>query len=332
MRPRVAVFTRTGDVHASAIRHELMRRDIGCAIVETDRIAGTGLMSWRPGSPPTARLPTSEGHTLDVHELELVWWRRFTGDPKLPTWLADAAARDLVARDCRATLVGSALTSFQGTWISDPEATRLAENKLIQLNAAAKIGLRIPHTLVSQDPSEIRGFCQSLDYRVIVKAVAGTPQTPVMTGAITKEMLTSDRQLALCPAIYQQLIGGVDHLRVCCFGERTHSALLTSERLDWRYPLDARAQRFELDTETVDQLRRLMDELGLRMGVFDLKLGPDGDPVWLEVNPQGQFLFLEGMCGLPLAEAFTDFVCDELAASGTPPATVPAARPAIKAL
>ena len=34
--------------------------------------------------------------------------------------------------------------------------------------------------------------------------------------------------------------------------------------------------------------------LGLRMGILDLKLGPDGELVWLEINPQGQFTFLEG--------------------------------------
>ena len=46
--------------------------------------------------------------------------------------------------------------------------------------------------------------------------------------------------------------------------------------------------------------------MGLNMGIFDLKLDPQGDPVWLEVNPQGQFLFLEGMSDLRLADAFAD--------------------------
>jgi hypothetical protein len=50
------------------------------------------------------------------------------------------------------------------------------------------------------------------------------------------------------------------------------------------------------------------------MGVFDVKLRPDGEPVFLEVNPQGQFLFVEGMSDMPLGEAFAEFVVDELAA------------------
>ncbi len=48
------------------------------------------------------------------------------------------------------------------------------------------------------------------------------------------------------------------------------------------------------------------------MGVFDLKVAPDGEPVWLEINPQGQFLFVEGMCGLPLTAAFCRFLASEI--------------------
>ena len=64
-----------------------------------------------------------------------------------------------------------------------------------------------------------------------------------------------------------------------------------------------------------DQLREVTTRLGLRMGVFDVKLRPGGEPVFLEVNPQGQFLFVEGMSDMPLGEAFADFVVGELASA-----------------
>jgi hypothetical protein len=51
------------------------------------------------------------------------------------------------------------------------------------------------------------------------------------------------------------------------------------------------------------------------MGIFDLKLDEGGIPHWLEVNPQGQFLFVQGITGLDLCTAFAQFLLDE-AASG----------------
>ena len=52
----------------------------------------------------------------------------------------------------------------------------------------------------------------------------------------------------------------------------------------------------------------MVRHLGLAMGVVDLKLDGDGEPVWLEVNPQGQFLFVEGLSGVPLTRALAEFL------------------------
>jgi glutathione synthase/RimK-type ligase-like ATP-grasp enzyme len=76
-------------------------------------------------------------------------------------------------------LVGATMTAFEGRWVSNPESTRLAENKPLQLAAAANVGLRLPKTLIGGDPQEIRRFCEDLDFHVVVKTVAGTPLTPI---------------------------------------------------------------------------------------------------------------------------------------------------------
>jgi hypothetical protein len=311
--PRVAIFTRANDFHAYAIQHTLRARGIGCGIVETDALAGSGGLSWSTEGEAPAVLPDEDGDRIPVADLDLVWWRRLTGEPQIPESVRDEAARDLVASDCRATLVGLALNEFRGRWVSHPEATRLAENKLIQLDVAKRVGLRLPRTLVSQDPEAVRKFCRDQDYRVVVKTVAGTRMTPVMAGAVSPEILSSDSEIALSPAIYQALVPGSEHLRICCFGDQTHTALLRTERLDWRYPLDADAEPYELDHSITRRLQLMLEGLNLRMGIFDMKIDPGGgEPAWLEVNPQGQFLFLQGMCEMPLTEVFTDFLVREL--------------------
>ena len=275
-------------------------------------------MSWSISEEvEAATIRDVDGEEVAAGDLDAIWWRRLTGEPRLPNWLEDEAARDLVERECRATLAGLVLTEFRGVWVSHPEATRLAENKLVQLSAARRAGCRLPRTLVSQDPAAVRRFCRELGYRVIVKTVAGTPKTPVMTGRVTPELLRSDASISLCPAIYQELVPGVRHLRVCCFGEEIRTALLETDRLDWRYPLDATVEPYELDDLAADRVREVVHDLGLRMGIVDMKLAGAGEPVWLEINPQGQFLFLEGMCELRLLNPFTDFLVGEaeLAAS-----------------
>jgi hypothetical protein len=313
--PKIMILTRTRDFHAYVTRFELICRGLECSIVETDNLASTGGMSWSLSSTITEGcINDIDGKKIRIADLDLIWWRRLNGPPRLPDYLSDEA-RDLVANDCRGTLLGLVTSEFKGRWVSHPEATRVAENKLVQLKVAAGEGLRVPLTLVSQDPSLVREFCQQLNYQVVVKSVVGSPKAPVMTGRVTPEIVKSDESIRLSPAIYQELIPGNEHLRVCCFGDDVYAALLKTDRLDWRYPLDAKAEPYKLDNTTAMRLKSVLYKLGLRMGIFDLKLTPSNEPVWLEVNPQGQFLFLEGMCGMPLTKAFSDFIVSESALS-----------------
>jgi hypothetical protein len=313
---RIGILTRKGDFHAIVVCGTLRTQGVECVIIETDRLSGRGSLSWSPsGGLSHATIRDVEDNAVDIASFDAVWWRRLTGDPEIPEGVQDEAARDLIIRDCRATLVGVFLTSFKGQWVSHPEATRLAENKVLQLDAAQGVGLRVPRTLVSQDPVRIRQFCKEMDYRVVAKAVAGTPMTPLLAGKITPEMLRSDASLGCCPAIYQELIPGYQHLRICCFGRRFYTAIITAERLDWRYPLDGSVEPFDLDGETERKLLEVLDALQLRMGIFDMKLAEDGEPVWFEINPQGQFLFLEGLCGMPLTRACAEFLMNEAAAA-----------------
>lgn len=306
----VLIVTRSKDVHAFAIADALVQRRLLPQIIEADGVSGAGGLTWSLSG--SANLTDVAGNVTSVDEASVLWWRRLNG----PTIIADnvsAEARHLVERDCRASLLGLLATEFVGRYVSDPEATRAAENKLVQLRAAQRAGCSLPDTLVSSDPQRVRDFCEAHGWAVIVKTVSGAgPRQPLMTGLLRPE-LVQDAAVRLTPAIYQEYVPGDRHLRVNVFGREVYAALLTTTRLDWRYPLDAVAEPYVIDATTREQLFAVLDELGLRMGVFDLKLTPNGQVVWLEVNPQGQFLWLEGLCGMPLCDAFADFLAAEVA-------------------
>jgi len=133
-------------------------------------------------------------------------------------------------------------------------------------------------------------------------------------------MIACEDVLKLCPAIYQEYVPGTRHIRAQCFGDQVYAAAIESEALDWRPNLDVPFVSVKLDSSVEARLRDVLRRLGLRMGVFDLKIGSDGEPIWLEVNPQGQFLFVEGLSGLPLTRAFANFIY-ELAVTRHSPET-----------
>ena len=81
--------------------------------------------------------------------------------------------------------------------------------------------------------------------------------------------------------------------------------------MDWRVNLEVPFTIVDLPEDVKMHLCDVCKLLGLKMGVVDLKLTPEDKLAWLEINPQGQFLFAEGLSGLDLPSAFADFLYQE---------------------
>ena len=308
----IAIVTHQGDLHALIVREQLRRAGDKCAVIASDALAGLPALSWyldnRDGE---AVCHDIDGREILVRELHLVWWRRMPrgSSPDNHGHLPDPV-EVFAARNIRESLLGVFFTDFAGLWLDHPENIRRANNKLVQLRVAAAAGFRVPRTLLSQDPDRIRQFNASLDDGMVVKTVAGMLGVPSLTGQVTHEQLENDGPLKACPAIYQELIPGREHLRVHCFGTEVKSVLITSDLLDWRHPLEVEMESFELPQKLKDSLLEILAKFGLQMGIFDLKLTPGGDPIWLELNPQGQFLFVEALGGENLIDPFVRFLQD----------------------
>jgi hypothetical protein len=112
----------------------------------------------------------------------------------------------------------------------------------------------------------------------------------------------------VCPAVYQEYIPGTRHIRLNCFGDRSFAASIETSELDWRPNLNVPITSWPVPSSSHKQVRAVLDRLGLEMGIVDIKETPEGEFVWLEVNPQGQFLFLQPLADMPLDEHFADYL------------------------
>lgn len=303
----VGILTQVGDLHAEIVAHWVREAGGTASLVYADCVPVEGGISFDPAHPGRARLRSADG-TIAIGDLDVVWWRR-VGKPLVPERVRDAAARDVVSNDSRDAVVGLFRAGFRGIWVSDPDATRSAEFKLVQLRAAVEVGLRVPATLISQVPDDIRSFCERVGGRMVTKPVASTIDVPLRAGVMTSEELPGDEVLSLSPAIYQELVPGMRHLRACTWGSTVICGTLESPIMDWRTDPNPTVGTAEIDADTAERLIALNAALGLEMGISDLKTAPDGGaPYWLEVNPQGQFLFLEGLGGPEVAKPFAEFL------------------------
>lgn len=309
----ILILTVTDDLHAIVVqRHVRAAGHPECHIVECDRIAQRDFLSYGVNYPLGDRVLTSEGCRISISDATLGWLRRARSTQVIDR-VVDDEANVVINNDCRGGLSGLLAAHFRGKWISTPEATYLAGDKIGQLEVARACGFRVPRTLVSQSRSDVREFFDACDGEIIVKTVVGAPGPFLQAVRISDPDSMDAESYAAAPAIFQECIPGEDHLRLNCFGSRSYAALIRSDELDWRASLGKSISSYDVSPSLHRKVRSVLDALGLEMGVVDLKLTPDDEPVWLEVNPQGQFLFLDAYTDLRLGERFAEYLVEERA-------------------
>jgi glutathione synthase/RimK-type ligase-like ATP-grasp enzyme len=306
----IGIFSLKDDLHALAVQHALRSRGVWCHVFETDALIRRGRLNWRPGGPAggDGQLCDREGAMVEVGSLDAIWWRRSGFPQQAPPAHLNASDRALVDHEWQYAVWGMAESTFGGVWVNEPLANRRAENKLVQLEAAMAVGLAIPRTLVSADPKSIREFVATCGSDgAVVKVVRGSRQRFLRTVRVALADV-GDESLGLCPAIYQAYVPGDRHLRTCVFGDDVVAFETRNGDVDSRDDIGAPIREIDLDAGLAERLLRYCRRLRLRMAIMDLKVPPAGPPVWLEANPQGQFLYAQGLTGVDLTARFAEFL------------------------
>ncbi|MFI7690100.1 MvdC/MvdD family ATP grasp protein [Nonomuraea sp. NPDC049655] len=321
--PHVLVLTCDGDVHADRVRELLVRRGVRTTVFDNgDYPARAHVELAYDGRGRTRRLLHTGSDTLDLDSVTTMWWRR-PRPPAAHPAVTDPAVAAYTAQEATAVL--------SGLWESLPcrpvpgreSALTRARHKPSQLTLAAELGFEIPETLITSRADALWDFHNRHDGHIITKAI-GQPWVEDLAGGhsvLRKCEFVSGRDLAyaeglrFCPVIAQPYVRKRMELRVTVVGRRTftaeiHSQVSNRASVDWRsYDLGATPHAVHpLPDEIADRCVALTERLGLVYGAIDLILTPDGRYVFLEINPNGQWLWIEDLTGLPISQALCDLL------------------------
>jgi MvdD family ATP-grasp ribosomal peptide maturase len=271
------------------------------------------------GSRDDERLTlTNEQGEFDLREVESIWHRRINLGAHLPSAL-DKQLRHASIGEASAAAHGM-LASLQCFRMDHLHHIRHAENKQLQLQVARELGLDIPRTLTTNDPDVARDFATNCEGGVVTKMLSSFAiydegkELVVFTNAVQLEDLVDLSGLSLCPATFQELVPKSLEIRATVVGHRVMSAAIDSQvsqraTHDWRRDglrmLDE-WRPHQLPLEVEQKILRLMDYFSLNYGAIDIILTPDGKHVFLELNPCGEFFWLERSPGLPISDAIAD--------------------------
>jgi glutathione synthase/RimK-type ligase-like ATP-grasp enzyme len=305
----ILIVSSPADPHAAAVLAALDARGAEARILDLSRFPAHGALSMRFGDGARERRLTVDGADIALDAVRAVWWRRpqpYGLDPAI----ADPETRTFTVHEVHEAIEGLWLT-LDATWVNDPANDTKAGRKLWQLDVARACGLAVPRTLVTSDPQAARAFVADHgEGRTIYKPFQGNERLWRETRVLRAEELGQLDAVRHAPVIFQEYVEG-DDLRVTIVGDRIFPAWIRPKpgayAADMRMELgEAAIEPCVLPDAVETGVRRLMARLGLVYGAVDLKRRTDGGHVFLEVNPAGQWLFVEDQTGQPVAAALAD--------------------------
>jgi ATP-GRASP peptide maturase of grasp-with-spasm system len=178
-------------------------------------------------------------------------------------------------------------------------------NKLIVLEEAIKLNLKVPKTLICKEASSLDSFFNKQN-DIITKSISDGLTCKYKTGTYTLYTEKVNQQLDLLEfnlTLFQEKIEKEADIRIfytngCCYSMAIMSQNNSQTETDFRKYDDINPNRklsFKLPIDIENKIKKLMGLLKLDSGSIDMIFTKSGDFIFLEINPVGQF----GMTSYP---------------------------------
>ncbi len=307
---KVLVITTEPDAHLDHVRE--LAASIDFVVIDPNKFPDEFDLSFEECNGKY--LPASI--RVDLSNIDAVWHRKPTFKQYAELTQVQKKYRKMARSSYYNFVTGIYALLRNKLWISDWWAIKKAESKLYQLEIAQENGMLVPPTLITNNPEKALQFCKNVG-RAVVKSLSDelvedkdTAYALFTTRVDTDEDFSN---LDLNPSIFQKEIADGTDIRVTVVENEIFPAEiikynnLTYES-DWR--LGIGTDNFAIRQHDVfpDQLKtkcvQIVQEMGLKFGAIDLIKDKNGDYWFLEINPNGQWLFIEEMSGMPITQAF----------------------------
>lgn len=309
----ILIVSHLADEHATAVIGHLERAGTAALLFDTMRYPREIRLDiiHRNGAP-TALFAVVNGIRHDLTTVRSIWWRR--PQPfRLDEALTDSDDRGFAYGECQAAVMGL-YSCLDAHWVNHPDRDEVAARKAYQLKVAAGLGLRIPKTLITNDTASAMEFIESEGANgTIYKAFSATERAWRETRLLRPEERAQLGAVQFAPVIFQEHIRADIDLRITVIGDELFPAEIhsgeTDYHVDFRMTMHAATIcEHRLPAEVRAKLHALMQTLGLVYGAIDMRLTPEGEYVFLEVNPAGQWLFIEERTGQPITATLATYL------------------------
>lgn len=318
----ILILSADTDPHAHRVHGKLVARGAEVTWLDPGEFPADAEVAVRIGAGGVQRTLVRRGRhpDIDLERVGAVWIRRPSG-PTLAPEVPAGRTTAYVIEECDSLMV-SLFDSLGCLVVPGPRPVyRRAESKIAQLLHARAVGMDVPETLTATSPAHFIDFVHEQGTALISKTCSGVASRLFgqdlnrFTERVGMRDIAYANTLRHAPATFQRYVDKAVELRVTVVGERVlaaeiHSQVTRQTRQDWRHydHLSTPVRPHALPDAVADQCRAITRRMGVCYGAIDLILTKEGRYVFIENNPNGQYLWIEDETGLPISDAICDLL------------------------
>lgn len=308
------ILTNSQDVTASFLIPTLEKGGLPFVRFDTDRVLENAAFEFHVGVP-RVRL---NGSWFEPGQISNIWYRR-------PEEFSLAAKDD----SPEAKFTRLEWTEFfenffahvpSKRWMNHPSVNATASRKLEQLSTAAKLGIKIPDTLVTQQPEELKAFYAKHEGRLIAKPLSSgyveRGEDEFDSLIYTNQLRVGDMEdltdLSVCPTLFQEFVEKDYDVRITVVDSDLTAVKLVAKERDGTQRCDIRRNnmvdvihsQIELPSQIASSIWALMKKYSLRFAAIDMVVSMAGEWLFLEINPNGQWAWIDQVADTNIAASF----------------------------
>jgi hypothetical protein len=193
-------------------------------------------------------------------------------------------------------------------WMNHPAFNTMASHKLEQLVVAEAAGLHVPDSLITPKKNELVAFFRGHQQQIIAKPLApGYIERPsgrdslIYTNSVTLEHIDEFPDDMHCPTLFQELIRKKSDVRITIVDDVLHAVEMLAPDEEGVQQCDVRRNNMVgveyrhvcLPDDIERKLRFLMRRYHLRFAAVDMAITPEEEWIFFEINPNGQWAWLD---------------------------------------
>ncbi len=317
MKKTILIISRKQDVHVDIIIDKLYELNCDVFRLNTEEFTNNFSLTLKNNTNNELNGTITNLSTNKNVKINNIWkaWYRKPEDFNISENIQNTEAINFIKKESQQAL--HFVYNFPGLkWLNHPDDIRKAERKYLQLQIAKNNGLSIPPTIITNNKIEAETFFNSHPNLIckVLHSIIVTENEPYYssyTHKINKNNFYNFlNNINLCPVLFQEYIDKKYEIRSTIVNGKVFSCKIDSQsskesKIDFRLASnisDIPHEQIQLPKNIDNALISITTYFGLKYSAIDLILNKNNEYIFLEINPNGQWYWIEILTKMKISD------------------------------